>query len=187
MNGCRVQVDTLSCLIVEKHSPVITKTIRENLDPPWMDAEYKLNRSKRRKLEKESKKNKEKRDAYVAQRKLCAEMVVNKQREHYSKIITEAGNDQKTLFKIANELLDKNKVRILPEHDDPAKLANEFNRYYTEKIEKIREAIPITSDDIIKPDVFVGDKKYQNIKLHIVTDIKRVIENANEQWHVVLS
>ena len=85
-------------------------------------------------------------------------MAISKQKEHYSKIISEAGADQKTLFKIANELLDKNKVRILPEHDDPVTLANEFNRYYIDKIQKLRDAIPETSENIIVPDLFAGQK-----------------------------
>ena len=85
-------------------------------------------------------------------------MAITKQKEYYSKIINGAGNDQKMLFKIANELLDKKKRRILPEHDDSVKLANEFNKYYVEKIEKIREAIPITTDEVITRDPFVGEK-----------------------------
>ena len=60
--------DTLSRGIMEKHAPVITKTLKDNLDPPWMDAEYKFNRRKRRKLEKLNKRNKEKRDEYIKQR-----------------------------------------------------------------------------------------------------------------------
>ena len=124
--------DTLSRDIIEKHAPIITKTLKDNLDPPWMDAEYKSNRIKRRKLEKKIKRNKENRDEYIKQRKLCAEMAITKQKEYYSKIINGAGNDQKMLFKIANELLDKKKRRILPEHDDSVKLANEFNKYYVE-------------------------------------------------------
>ena len=114
---------------MEKHAPVITKTLKDNLDPPWIDAEYKFNRRKRRQLEKLNKKNKEKRDKYIIQRKLCAEMAITKQKEYYSKIINGAGNDQKMLFKIANELFDKKKRRIMPEHDGSVKLANEFNKY----------------------------------------------------------
>ena len=79
-----------------------------------------------------------------------------KKHEYYSKIVTNAGNDQKTLFSVANELLDKGKVRSLLEHDDPIKLANEFNKYYIEKIEKIREPIPVVSENVITPKSFVG-------------------------------
>ena len=135
--------------IIERHSPLITKTVKNNKDPLWMDAEYKLNRAKRRNLERRSKRNQELKGKYVEQRNLCVRMAINKQEDYYKKIISEAGGNQKALFKIANDLLDKKKVRILPEHEDPVKLANEFNKYYIEKIEKIRKGIPTTSDSVI--------------------------------------
>ena len=34
------------------------------------------------------------------------------------------------LYKSANEILDKNKVKVLPSYDDPKVLANEFNEYF---------------------------------------------------------
>ena len=54
--------------------------------------------------------------------------------------------------------MDKTKVRILPEHDDPKKLANEFNTYYIDKIDKIRKAIPVTIENVIEPEIFIGPK-----------------------------
>ena len=54
-----LEYDSQSRQLVEKHFPLTTKTIKENRDPPWMDTEYKLNRSRRRKLKKECKKNTE--------------------------------------------------------------------------------------------------------------------------------
>ena len=43
---------TLSQEVVDKHAPIITRTVCNWDDPPWMDSEYKSNRCKRRKLEK---------------------------------------------------------------------------------------------------------------------------------------
>jgi len=40
-------------------------------------------------------------------------MSVLKQQECYSKIVADAGHDQKTFFQVANELLDQNKGRVL--------------------------------------------------------------------------
>ena len=71
-------------------------------------------------------------------------MSIKKQNDHYSKVVEEAGNDQKALFKVANTLLDKGASRILPEHSDPLQLANEFNEYYLDKIDKLRKSIPET-------------------------------------------
>ena len=171
-----IQYDCKARKIVDERAPMITKTIREDQYPPWMDAEFKLNRAKRRKLEKGCKKNPGLKAEYIEQRKLCAKMAVVKQREYYTKLVSDAGKDQKTLFKIANELLDKRKVKILPEHDDPKQLANEFNRYYIEKIEKIRKDIPITSERIIEPTVYTGTK----LSCFEPTDIEEVTELISE-------
>ena len=78
------------------------------------------------------------------------------QKDIVDKVVSDAGNDQKTLFTVANELLDRKKVRTLPEHEDPVLLANEFNKYYIEKIEKIRQLIPSIEENVIKPKQFQG-------------------------------
>ena len=67
-----------------------------------MDAEYKMNRWKRSDLEKKSKKNHTLKDEYVQQRNLCAKMTISKQGHFYSGLISEAGGDQKALFKIVH-------------------------------------------------------------------------------------
>ena len=79
---------------------------------------------------------------YVDQKNRCAEMVLLKQKVYYTKIISDAGNCQKTLFKIANERLDKVKQKILPSYTEPKKLANDFNSFYVQKVQKIRQSIP---------------------------------------------
>ena len=78
-------------------------------------------------------------------------MSVAKQETFYAKVINDSGNDQKVLFNIVNNLLDKQKVRALPEHTDPRKLADEFNEYYIEKIKKLRKTIPTDSTGMEVP------------------------------------
>ena len=142
---------TLSQKVVEKHAPIITRTICNRSDPPWMDSEYKSNRCKRRKLEKawKGENTEENWTAYVEQRQLCAEMSLTKQKTYYSKVVDEAGNDQKCLFKVVNDLLHRTKVRSLPEHTDSIQLANDFNDFYIKKIDDIRKTIPKNCVDAI--------------------------------------
>ena len=152
---------TLSQKVVDKHAPLITRTIicKQN-NPSWMDTEYKSNRCKRRKLERtwENNNTEENRTAYVNQRQLCAEMSTTKRQTYYSKVVDEAGNDQKCLFKIVNDLLDRNKMRSLPEHTDSIQLANDFNNYYIKKIDDIRKTIPNNPVGVNIPiDIFNGD------------------------------
>ena len=131
---------TASEEIIDRHALFITKTVTRRENFPWMDEEFKTNRRTRRKLEKKWKnqKTEENRLNYVAQRKLCAEMSVAKQESYYSWIVEKAGNNQKTLFKVVNNLLDKEKVSTLPEHTDSLKLADEFNDYYTKKVDNLK-------------------------------------------------
>ena len=94
------------------------------------------------------KRTEENRINYTRQKKLCVDMALEKQKIHYSKIVEDAGSCQKTLFKIANELLDKNEERVLPTHTDAKILANEFNQFYVEKVQKIRNSIPEETTDL---------------------------------------
>ena len=80
-------------------------------------------------------------------RKICVELAILKQKNYYSKCINDSGNCQKSLFKIANELLDEIKQKVPPSHSDPKQLAEDFNTYYIEKVTKIRKLIPKTSED----------------------------------------
>ena len=128
--------DSLSPKVVEKHAPLITRTMCERNDPPWMDFEFKSCRSKQRKLEKIWKDSKTE-ENYVEQRQLCAEVSIDKQKEYYSKVV--------------DDLLDRNKVRSLPRHTNPIQLVNDFNDYYINMIEDIRKTIPSNSEDVNTP------------------------------------
>ena len=108
---------------------------------PWMDAGFRQCRSLRRKNMKilgKKQENQENRKKYVDQRKLCAEMSITKQKVYYSNLINTSENEQHTLFKIVNVLLDKNKTRSYPDHhENPQKLADDFNEFYLQKLKKI--------------------------------------------------
>ena len=125
---------------------------------------FRDNRRKRRRLEKKWRKNKneEDRKEYIEQRKVCAELSASKQNEYYTKLVDDAGNDQKSLFKVANHLLDKGKTRVLPEHTDPLQLANRFNKYYIDKIDKLRKSIPPSNIESQ-----VGRKKFEGVELSV--------------------
>ena len=56
-------------------------------------------------------------------------------------------NNMYTLFKIVNVLLDKNKTRSYPDHENPQKLAEDFNEFYVQKLKKIRENIPKNNEN----------------------------------------
>ena len=169
----------LSADVVDTHAPILKRN--SSVDKPkWLDQEYRQSRALRRKFEKQWKTNKteESRMKYMNQKQICIDMAANKQSEHYSKILEEAGNCQKTLFNIANNLLDKSKQKVLPFYSDPKILANEFNNFYINKVSKIRNSIPESEDGtnyLSRP--FVGER-LNEFRMVCEDDIRKVVQKS---------
>ena len=163
--------------ILDEHFPIVTKTIVHKENVKWMDGEFRKSRALRRKLEKQWRRDKteEKRIRYIQQRNLCAKMSVEKQEDFYAKVVEEAGNDQKTLFKVVNTLLDKQNVKVLPEHTDPSKLADEFNEYYIQKIKKLRDSIPLNSTGMEPQRIKFEGVKLEKFKPIEESDLKELV------------
>ena len=145
---------------VEKHAPIKTIEIKPN-EPRWMDKDYRQARCERRRLERRWRKTGRKEDHqhYIAQRNVCAKLVTSKRELFYASQISKAGNRQKALFQVVENALDKKSENILPNHDDPKSIANEFNEYYVSKIDKIRESIPVEKENDLPDAVpFQGNK-----------------------------
>ena len=157
---CYGEYKSAAELMLNEKAPLLTKTITKQNQPKWIDHEYKKSRIMRRKLEKAWRKNKtsENRVKYVEQRKICAELSISKQQEYYAKLVDGSSSNQRSLFKVVEQLQDKKSTRILPQHTDPKKLANEFNEYYVEKIDKLRKTIPESSMDRAVMNKFEGEK-----------------------------
>ena len=66
---------------------------------------------------------------YVKHRELCSKMSNDKRSAYYHDLIDKKRGDQRALFNIVNNVLDKNKSRgVLPKHDNPVELADNRGR-----------------------------------------------------------
>ena len=72
-------------------------------------------------------------------------MKLEKQK-YYSSLVLENEKDQKQLFKIVKDLSKESKQTTLPKYDSDAQLADDFGDYFIEKVDKIREKFPTTTD-----------------------------------------
>jgi hypothetical protein len=174
-----VEFDKVSLRLMDRYAPMVSWKKKGN-SPPWLDTEYKKNRALRRKFEREWKRNRTNENMlkYTQQKKRCIEMALEKQTIHYSKIVKDAGNCQKTLFKVANELLDKNDERVLPSHTDSKAVANEFNQFYVNKVKKIRESIPtVKSDSSYYSQPFEG-QPLSVLRPTTVEEIEKIIKQC---------
>jgi hypothetical protein len=62
--------------------------------------------------------------------------------------VEDSKGDQKKLFQITNRLLHKQHEAVLPSHSSSSELAEQFGKYFTDKVQKIRDELPQGSSDI---------------------------------------
>ena len=134
-------------------APERTKSVPSLSTPRWIDGEYRLARTTRRRLERKWKKshlNSDKK-AYIEQRDKCIELSKDKRILYFNEIIKSNKGNMQALFRIANSIFDKNcSSHSLPQHNDAKNLADQFNTFYYEKVNKIRKQIPQTNFDMEK-------------------------------------
>lgn len=139
--------------LLDAYAPVVTKEVSIVSSAPWFDSDYKLLRCKRRKAEKKwiksLKKNENSnqtmvfRQEYEDIRQNCSDLATEKKKHYFTDMIKRSNNKPKTLFEMVNKAMDRNQSSPLPdlgkEIPDIQSLANCFNEYFIEKIDKIRD------------------------------------------------
>ena len=139
--------------ILDDYAPPRTKVYKLNsnhLPIRWMDDEYRLARNKRRRLERAFKNHPvaENKAQFLHQKNECARMAKRKMSSIISSKITEQ-KENGNLFKVLNEVLDNDNLKVLPSYSNATNLANNFNHFYLTKIENIRESIPYCTHSYI--------------------------------------
>ena len=74
---------------------------------------------------------------------------------YFTNEILNAQGDQGLLFKVADNLFHKNSDPVLPSHDSPTDLANDFVTFFNDKVEKNQQSLPshpcVTTNQILFP------------------------------------
>ena len=142
---------------LENHAPLMSKVIKPNdfEKPPWIDGGYQIERAKRRQLEKRYKKTKSLNDwnNYRNQSILCRKLVKFKRKQFYGTTLVKIDGDQKALFQFVNKITDsKQSNNKLPDNiQDPAVLANKFNKFFIDKINGIRQTFQTPPNNTAEP------------------------------------
>ena len=128
---------------LDKHAPVITKTLTTRKSNPWFTEEVKI--QKRLLTKMEGTYHRYKRNTswqnFRKQKQIYRIMLKKAKIEAVSNKVTECGNDTKILYKIVNNILGTNKKKPLPPNNDKNKLADDFANYFIGKIQKIRHQL----------------------------------------------
>ena len=126
--------------ILDRHAPLIEKSITVRPRVPWFNDNIKEAKRQRRKLERRWRSSglESDRVEFTSMRNWTTHLMDKARREYYTDFITENCTDQKKLFKAANQLLGRSDDVVYPPHTDPASLANDFGTFFVKKITDIR-------------------------------------------------
>ena len=163
--------------ILDLYAPFTTKHISIVNSAPWFDQEYRDLRKLRRSAE--SKKSRSGKD-YLHYKRLCKEaneLACQKKKAYFKKRIDNSSHKPRNLYKLVNKALDRKQISVFPDYtEDMGKLVEDFNQYFTNKIDSIRDKIPATSD----PDLTAGASTSQLFEF-VPTDeseIRFIIEES---------
>ena len=127
--------------IVEKHAPQKERTILCRPTVPWYSGYLKQLKQFRRSIEKifMSYRSELTKKVYSHVRNVYSAEVARAKNEYYQTRISEADGSIKKLFAVTSDLLGRSKDNPLPLHTSAVSLANNFLRYFADKIIKLRD------------------------------------------------
>ena len=163
--------------VVNKHAPVVTKTINVVPNAPWFDKEYANLRKLRRKAEKKFRRSGLDTDkkVYLALRKEAINTSFDKKKKLVTKKLEQGSS--KTLYAVVNELIDNKKEVVLPKSDSDVDLANQFQVFFKEKIEKIRASFTPTSKSVVQKEVNPDLQKLAKFAPTNADEIRNIVKS----------
>ena len=78
------------------------------------------------------------RQLYCKQRQHVQSLIKKAKTDYHSRQVEDCGKDTKQLFKVVNKLLNRKQSSPLPDHRCDKDLANQFSKFFTDKIANIR-------------------------------------------------
>ena len=129
--------------LLDKHAPLQKKTITVRPWVPWFNNEIKEAKRLRRRNETIRRRTglESDRVEFIKARNHANHMMEQARRDYYFNLINENDCDQRKLFKTTSALIGGSSQKQYPKHSDPAMLANDFGRFFTQKIDDIRSKL----------------------------------------------
>jgi len=124
--------------VVDKHAPLLQRTITLRPHAPWYSDELRQLKHQKRKLERQWRRTKLELHHQMFRAK-CIETnkeLLRAKQVFYSSKILDCGRDQKALFSITRNLLQRKSG--LPSHASAAGLTEQFAAFFTNKVAQVR-------------------------------------------------
>ena len=89
---------------------------------------------------------------FLSKKEEFESMLDNAKSDYYTNLVDENKHDQGLLFKTVNKVMHRVKENPMPKADTPQRLANDFNKFFNDKISKIRADFDAGIDDAFDYD-----------------------------------
>ncbi|XP_072022074.1 uncharacterized protein [Amphiura filiformis] len=132
------QYETVMGMLLDKHAPLVEKSVIVRPHCPWYTDELRLAKQKKRQAERKYTKSKLEIDKqiYADHSKSYKTMLETAKRDHHRSKIEDC--DSKELFRVVDKLCNPAAELAFPDHNSEDELAEKFATYFDEKIQKIR-------------------------------------------------
>ena len=171
--------------LLDKHAPIIKKTITVRPRVPWFSDTIKAAKRERRKCERIWRRTglESDRIAFTQARNHANHIIEQAKRDYYTDFINENSTDQRRLFNAVNRLLGGRSDELYPPHSSSASLANDFGQFFVRKITSIRaelDASETTADlhaEPVRSTTFTGTplSKFEALPLQ---SVRKLITNS---------
>ena len=173
---------TLSLL--DDHAPVLEKTISIIDKAPWFDKEYRELRKIRRRSERAYRIERDpqlKLELKILHKQNCLEadeLALSKKKGYFKKLIDNSEGNPRSLYAMVNKQMDRKQIKPLPDFtENIQELATSFNKFFVEKIDKIRNNIELCPkpnlDEDLGPDCCLMDFEPTTIE-----EVSEIIKEA---------
>ena len=138
------QYDTILQTILNKHAPLLTKSVSERPPTPWITQEIIKAKVRRRRLERVWRRTSYRHDRsrYRVQCNLCNRIMEKAKANLYANIILENSEDPNKLWKSINNILHRFPAPSLPENLSLKTICEKFSNFFVDKITIIRSKFP---------------------------------------------
>ena len=166
--------------LTDKYAPPQNKTITLRPHAPWYTEALRREKRERRKCERTATRTLLTVDREIAEERYARRTVQIEQAKaaYYTSQIDKNKGDSKTLFKLTNSLMGKNRETILPTHSCDKTLADQFLSFFHNKIDNIRTGLCAMVDE---PLVEIPDQSFNGVPLNCFSGV-----TLQEIRHIIL-
>ena len=173
---------------LEKHAPLMTKTIVERPRVPWFNDEIRKAKRDRRRAEKRWRKTKSASDLslFKATRNAATSLMNKARKEYYASFIEENSGDQRKLFMASKRLLNGKPGDALPPNINGDRFAEEIGKFFVQKIVDIRNrlnpgSLVVSSDDLSTTCSNLSVDQLAKFELLTEENVKSLLKRSSQK------